>query len=145
VEARFGSFVLGFLEGLGSIAVTSLGLAALASAFSVPHPSASLFESVAQIGAALFVAFAVTLTAVRRGKSGRAEHLDWLGFGCGIGFAGLIGIGLSVALQAFREADHTGWIDLAGLAWALVALGMLGFVISVSPLMIFRSRESHGE
>ena len=144
-EARFGPFTLGFARGFGSIAGISLFLAYSAAHFSIGHPSEQLFESLAQIGAALFVAFAVTLAAVERGNFGRAEHANWLGFGCGSGFAGLIAVGVCLALQAYREAGHAGWLDLAGLAWAATALAMLGFAVSVGPLLIYRSRESHGE
>jgi len=123
-----------------------LGLAAclafLAGHYSIADPSASLLGDLAQIGVGLFIAFGVTTTAVERGNLGRAEHVNWLGFGCGTAFAALIGIGLCVVGQAYREAGHAGAFDEIAIAWATASLGVLGIAISLGPLVIYRSRES---
>lgn len=108
-------------------------------------PFLSGFEAIAQVGVGLFIAFGVTVAAVERGSFGRTEHVNWLGFGCGSAFAGLVGIGLCLGLQAYREAGHASWFDLVGLSWAVASLGMLGIAVALGPLMIYRSRESHGE
>lgn len=130
----------GFFSGLGNVTLLAAAVAVLGLTFGVADPSAGLLRQLAEVGVGLFVAFTVVIGTVELREGTRYEHLSWLGFGCGVGFSGLTGIGVCLALSAYREAGHAGWLDVCGLAWATASMLVLGVVISAGPLMTYRSR-----
>lgn len=65
------------------------------------------------------------------------DHLNWLGVTCGIGISALLGIGLSIALAAYREAGHASALDIFGLCWILSSTFMLGFFVALLPYAVF--------
>jgi hypothetical protein len=124
---------------LGHIALLAVALAAPAIKFSLSDPSPELFDHLSQAGIGLLVAFSVTLGSVGLGSDTHEGHVGWLGYGCGIGSAGLIGIAGCLALSS-KAASAPVAVDLLCLAWAIVALVFLGLVVVLGPLMIYESR-----
>jgi len=106
---------------------------------SIADPSAEVFRDLAQIGAAVFIAFAIT-TAGAAGITGDdlKLHLNWLGISCGLGLVGFLGILASAALAAFRDAGHAGVLDLLGFYWILSGLLLLGCLVAMLPYAAFR-------
>lgn len=58
---------------------------------------------------------------------------NWLGVTCGLGVSGFLAIGSSIALAAYRDAGHVGWLDILGLCWVVTGLGLLGLFVAVLP------------
>jgi len=130
--------LLGLLEGFGAVLAVAIMLSVAALAAPVSHPSPQLFGDLSQIGTGIFVAFSVAIagTGIRVGED-LAEHLNWLGNSCGVGIAGLIAIGTSVALAAYRGAHHVGSLDVIGLCWIVAALLMMGLLVAILPYAAF--------
>jgi hypothetical protein len=126
------------LEGFGAVLAVATMLSIAALTAPVAHPSAQLFNDLTQVGTGLFVAFSIAIAGVgiRVGED-VAEHLNWLGNGCGVGIAGLIAIGAGVALAAYRGAHHVGSLDVIGLCWIVAALLMMGVLVAVLPYAAF--------
>jgi hypothetical protein len=141
-KRRLGPAWAGFLQGIGCIAVLAAALAYLSNRFSLATPSPELFAGLAQAGVGLFVAFSVTIASVKARTGDEDEHVSWLAFGCGSALAGLVGIGISLALAAANPTAISVPLRLAGLSWAATSLAVLGIVISLGPLMIFRSHQA---
>jgi len=138
VENWFGPLLFGFIEGLGAIAVITFIFWGLAESSGVSDPSANTFRDLSQVGAAMFVAFAVATAGASAFTGGDLKnHLNWLGATCGLGLSGFLAIGSSVALAAFREAGHAGWLDILGLCWVGSAVAFLGGTVAILPYAAF--------
>lgn len=130
----FGPFLFGLLEGIAAPAAVALILWGVAELVGLAAPSSRLLGELAQIGAALFIAYAVA-TAGAAAFTGKdlKRHLSWLGFTSGGGLSGLLSIALGVGLAAYREAGHNGWVLLLGLSWIVTSLSLLGLVVALLP------------
>jgi hypothetical protein len=111
----------------------------MTSFVSVSDPSAEVFRDLAQIGAAVFIAFAIsTATAATITGADLKLHLRWLGNTCGLGLTGFFGTLASVGLAAYRDAGHSGWLDLLGLFWVIAGIVLLGCLVATLPYATFR-------
>jgi hypothetical protein len=139
VENWLGPFFSGLIEGIGSPLAVTLMFWGVAESRSVAVPAADVFRDLAQIGAALLIAFAVATTGASKtiGKDLR-DHLNWLGVTCGLGLCGFLAVAGSVALTAHRKAGHSGWLDILGLCWAATCLGLIGILVAFLPYAAFR-------
>lgn len=144
VENWLGPFLSGLIEGL----IAPLALAAVfwttTEWISVADPSPEVFRDLADVGAAVFIAFAVATAGAAAFTGGNLKlHLNWLGSACGVGLSGFFGILASVALAAYREAGHASWLDLFGLFWILAGITLLGSLVAALPYAAFNwSRQS---
>lgn len=96
-------------------------------------------RSAAEIAATLFVAWivqAVWMTA-RLERTGD-DRENWLGGATGLGVAGFMGIVISLLVAAHLEAGHRGFFDRFGLWWAAIALGALGLMVALHPVIVER-------
>jgi hypothetical protein len=126
------------IEGFGAVLLIALLLWSVAEWFSVASPSAQIFRDLAQIGAALFVAFAIATAGASAFSGGNIkDHINWVGVTCGLGVAGFLAICSSVALAAYRDAGHAGWLDILGLSWVVSGLGFLGLFVALLPYATF--------
>jgi hypothetical protein len=143
VEEWLGPFLYGLVEALLACAVLAIAFWAAAESSSVVHPSAQLFRDLAQLGAAIFIAFAIATAGAATFTGGELKlHVNWLGAACGLGLSGFLGIAASVALAAYREAGHSSWFDIFGLCWAGVSILLLGCFVAVLPYATFRWSKS---
>lgn len=103
------------------------------------QPSAGLLESMATIGAALLVAYAVESAAIARGSFARTNSNEtWLGGLVAAGAVGLLGIVIALALGERARVGH--WNALDDLAFAIAA-GSLLFLAVILVLMPWFSHE----
>ena len=139
IEEWLGPFLYGLTEALLSTAVMALLFWAAAESTSIPHPSAELFRDLMQLGAAVFIAFAVATAGAAAFNGGDLKlHVNWLGGACGLGLSGFLGLVASIGLAAYREAGHSGWLDIFGLCWIATSTLLLGCLIAVLPYTAFR-------
>jgi hypothetical protein len=128
----------GFITGFGVVAFVGALLSFIAVRYSIPDPSAALFRDLAQIGVGLLVAFSIAVAGAGfRADDDPNARLNWLSVGSGFGLTGLLGVGISVALAAYREADHRGALDQIGLGFVSAALMMLGLIVALLPYAAF--------
>jgi len=128
----------GILQALGSVAVATVGIGFALS--TIPAASPALLENVAQIGAALLVAYAVEAVWLAQRAEMDDEYEEWLGFLVGTGVAGLLAIAFGLLLSGHRAAGHENLVDDFGLAWSVVSLIILGGVLVLQPLLAMRYR-----
>ena len=128
----------GVVLALLSVAVATLGAAFFLS--TLPAASPELLRTVALIGAALVIAFAVEATWLAERVGQGDEYEEWLGFIAGAGIAGLIGVVVSLLVAEHLAAGHESLIDDIGVAWSTVSLTILGVVIVIQPLLANRFR-----
>lgn len=129
----------GFVNALGPVAVLVPMVTWLSIHFGLPDPPPEIFERLLQAGLGLFVAFSVTLAAIELKFDDEDKAVDWLGYGCGWGTAGLVAIAACTALSVNSISAPT-WVDIGFLWWSTVSLLVLGIIIAVGPLMIYRSK-----
>lgn len=96
-------------------------------------PSAALLVNVGQAGVGFLIAYSVSVAAIRIRRT--ADQEKWLGYTCGIGVAGLLGIVVCFAAAAYREAGHAGLVDKLCLVWATFSVLTLGGLIAFWPLV----------
>jgi hypothetical protein len=96
-------------------------------------PSAALLVNVGQAGVGFLIAYSVSVAAIRIRRT--ADQEKWLGYICGIGVAGLLGIVACFASAAYREAGHAGPFDKLGLVWSAFSILTLGGLIAFLPLV----------
>ncbi|HEV7771468.1 MAG TPA: hypothetical protein VGO66_12535 [Solirubrobacterales bacterium] len=124
------------------IGVTT-GLLVATAGLSAGDPSPQLLRDLAQLGAALFIAYSVA-TAGASFSEGRIpeEHLNWLGSICGVGASGLVGIGAGIALAAHREAGNASALDVIGLCWVIASIALMGLFVAALPYAVYSWRRS---
>jgi hypothetical protein len=134
VENWLGPFLSGLAEVLIGLSLVAMVLWGAAESNSLGHPSDQTFRDLAQVGAALLIAFAVaTATASAFTGGDLKDHINWLGGVCGIGISGFLGVAASVGLAAYREAGHAGWLDILGLCWIALSILLLGMLVALLP------------
>jgi hypothetical protein len=145
IENWLGSFLWGLMEGIAYPAVVTLVLWGLVMWADFADPSSTLLYALAQIGAALFIAYAIATAgaAAYTGKNLR-RHLSWLGFTCGGGITGVLGIAFSLGLAASRDAGHAGWLDLLGLSWIITSFSLLGLLVAMLPWLTYHWSRQEG-
>jgi cytochrome bd-type quinol oxidase subunit 2 len=132
----------GILRGIASVAISAVLVAVGALSAGLPAAEPELFDHLAQAGIGLLIAFTVAIAGVGMSEDTPDEHGRWLGYGCGFALSALAGIAGCLALSS--PSAHAGdALNIVCLAWSAVAFMMLGIVIAVSPLMIFRSNLPH--
>jgi hypothetical protein len=105
------------------------------------YPSAELCYALAGIGVAILLGYvieAVWMVGLAKRDKG---HENWLGFVCGLGLAGLLGIALALAVAAHRERGHGNLFDDIGAWWAISSLGLLGLLVVLHPFFVDRWRD----
>jgi hypothetical protein len=127
-------------KGLAEAACLVTGVSLMTAAglgFVAPRPSDSLLRSLAEIGAALLIAYAIEISWLVRASRARplAEREARLGVFVGLGAAGLLGIALALAIAEPASEHHWTRLDEIAFAWAIVSLGMLGLVVVLQPLI----------
>jgi hypothetical protein len=132
LKDRLDPFRLGFIGGIGSVAVLTVSLLVMAWGWSLTDPSADLFRDLAALGAALFVAYSVA-AGTTGPRLHKGSHQNWLGSSCGLGIGGLTGIAMSIGLAAYRDAGHAGALDVVGLCWIVANLTLLGVFVAMLP------------
>lgn len=136
---------VGVLDGLGTVVVMTVALLVVANSLSLPDPSHELFRDLAQFGAALFIAYSVATAGAGFSTDKIDEHLNWLGSICAVGACGLLGIGASIALAAYREAGHASTLDIVGLCWVVASLTLMGALVAVLPYAVYSWNRSARE
>ncbi len=128
---------------LKPLALISLLAILLAVGLRSAYPAADLMYTVAQIGIAVVFAFIVEIVWIgeRADRSDGNDHRDWLGVSCGLAFAGMLGVALSLAVGAHREAGHANFLDAIGLWWSVASLALLGVVVAIQPWITDLYRE----
>jgi len=96
-------------------------------------PPQALFENFAQVGATVFVAYAVATTGVAYRKDAIEQHVHWLGSTCGVGALAVTGLGISLLLAAERDAGHGGVWFTVGLCWIAATVALMGVFIAFLP------------
>jgi hypothetical protein len=144
VENWLGPFLSGLIESMAASLTIALVFWGGLESLTVAAPSAQVFRDLSQVGAAFFVAFAVATAGAAAFAGGNLkEHVNWLGYVCGIGVSGFLAIASSIALAAYRDAGHTGWPSTLGLCWVGTGIGLLGILVAGLPYAAFRwSRRS---
>lgn len=96
-------------------------------------------RSIASIGATLLVAWAVegAWMATKNERDGE-DRENWLGSTAGFGVAGLLGIAIALLVAEHRAAGHGNFLDSLGLWWSVVALGLLGTLVVMYPVIVDR-------
>lgn len=128
----------GVLQALGSVAVATVGIGFALN--TIPTASPALLENIAQIGAALLIAYTVEAVWLAQRAEMDDEYEEWLGFLVGTGIAGLLAIAFALLLSGHRAAGHDNLIDDFGLAWAVISLAILGGVLVLQPVLAMRYR-----
>jgi hypothetical protein len=125
----------------GGLGVLGLLVACAPLALLIPVPSDRLFESAAQIGATLLIAFAVEIGwVVKESDRQEAQREEWVGFVSSLGSAGFSGILVSLALVEHLSAGHENWLDRFGFAWVLASLLLLGIFVAIQPATTYAWR-----
>jgi hypothetical protein len=102
----------------------------------VDGPSAHFFESLAQIGATVLVAYAVQTAWVLQVSHKRgAARENWVGMTTGLGVCAFLGIGIALFLS--NHLGALGWLEECGFAWAIVSIGFLGLWIALQPWAMY--------
>lgn len=115
----------------------------LAVYYAIPTPPAWLFDSIAQIGVGLLIAFTIAVAAVRSRRGDRPEdHLAWLCVGAGVSLGTLIAIALSLGLAAYVEAGHGGFIARLGIGFVAAAVFVSGLMVALLPYFAFSWQQS---
>jgi len=123
----------GVLEGIWIVTLTAGFLFALLTV--APHPSPELLRDIASLGGALVLAYVVEMTWLVQVKK-RDEK--FVGLATALGVAGLAGTFLMLLLAAHRQAGHGNVLDTIGFSWALASLILLGLIVTIHPLLVYR-------
>jgi hypothetical protein len=102
---------------------------------SLAYPSEGLLYAMASIGASFFLAYVLEAVWLAGKVERNIESENWLGFVTGLGFAGLSGIGVALAVAAHRAAGHGNLLDDLGFCWSASSLLLLGALVAVQPLL----------
>lgn len=130
---------MGILESLGVVAVLAAALAAFGWSVGAAHPSAEVFRDLQDVSVGIVLAFVIATAGVRiRVGDELRAHVNWLGITSGLGLAGFVAIGLTVALASYREAGNTGLVDVIGLCWIASALLVIGCLVAILPYALYQ-------
>lgn len=132
----------GFASAIGGIFLLGGALTVSVGLF-CSQPSAELLWTLAQVGVGLLIAYSVAFASVEKDLSrqgSRDRHEDWLGFVGGCGSSGLAGIIIALIAASHREAGHASFLDDAGLWYSVSAIGMLGVVVAILPILSYEWR-----
>ena len=142
-ERDGGAIWIGLAQGLGGMAtmVVVLALAVELSGLELTLAEPT-FETLAQLGAILLVAYSVEVAAAISRARARADvSASWLGLVVGVGASGLLGIAAAIGGAEWSrdvfEATTTG-NSLAVASLALV--GYLGVMVVIFPLLAWQRR-----
>lgn len=98
--------------------------------------SGQFFETVAQLGATLLVAYAFetgTMIKALRKRGPNQEKL--VGFVSALGLSGLIGAATSLVLS--EHGGQLSTFELVACAFSLSSIGMLGLLVALQPVLIY--------
>jgi hypothetical protein len=126
----------GMVQALGSIAVLAAIGAFVGRDMAYPPPE--LLYSIASAGVAILLGYVVEAVWMVNRAERKEWHESWLGFVCGVGLAGLMGIATALLVAAHREAHHGSLADDFGLWWSVASLGCLGILVTLHPLVVDR-------
>ena len=122
--------------GLLAILAVSVSFGALLLISNRVDPSPSFGALLAQIGAALLIAYCVQMSWVVRVTVARnAFYERWIGFVTGLGVLGLSGIAAAVVLADRDAADSVARDAL--LCWSMASIAILGGLVAFSPALIY--------
>lgn len=101
----------------------------------VPAPSVRLMDGIASLGTGLLLAYVVEAVWATRQMRSAHDYEKRLGFLVGLATTGLAGIVIALLVSAHLAAGHSNLLDVAGLAWVVVSLGLLGGFVVTQPLL----------
>ncbi len=133
--SRLSPLQRGLFEAFGLVSLCSLAFvfAALRYADHLPH---DLLTTFAQVGSALFIAYAVEVSSWMRISWRRGgDEENWLGTCIGLAICGLLGIGLLLVLSG--GGGERSAIEELAFCWAVVSLGLMGLMVAVLPWAIY--------
>jgi membrane protease YdiL (CAAX protease family) len=134
---KLGDAWVNVFEAVGILVLVAITLTVAALALSISHPSPQLLRDLTQVGAALFVAYAIAIAAIRpEPGEDEKDHRNFLWGFIGIGMCGLSALGVGLALTAYREAGHAGTLDVVGLCWMVAAFLVLGLLVALYPIYV---------
>lgn len=117
-------------------AIVAALLAAIAGLGFDLRLSADLPAAMAQVGAALLVAYAVETSWVLKASRLRtARRRSWVGFTAAVGSAGLLGI--AVCLVLAEDGGVSGLLAEVAFLWSAVSLLLLGLIVALAPFFAF--------
>jgi hypothetical protein len=96
-----------------------------------------MLRDLAQIGATLFVAYAVEVSWLEKVSPVQtAARERWIGIVLGVGACGLLGIIVSLGLAERAAVGHWAWLDEIAFAGVSASLGLLAMVVALCPLLV---------
>jgi hypothetical protein len=101
-----------------------------------PEIPAETFDTGAQIGATLLVAYAIETSwwlKVSRRRSSNREN--WVGYVSGIGLCGFIGVAVSLILSV--GPVDLSWFESYWMVWSFFTLLLLGGLVATLPMLIY--------
>src|SRR6187402_235811 len=124
----------GFVETFAVIGFSTLLLFPMLALLDPAIP-AETFDTAAQIGATLLIAYAVeTSWWLKNSRLRGTKRENWVGYASGIGACGFVGVGIALVLST--SAAGLNWIEVLGASWALLAISLLGGLVATLPLLI---------
>lgn len=126
----------GVFFGIGIALISGGPLIPLVSDFD-QRLSEQFFETLAQIGATLLIAFAVEQAALIRALGIRDLAREaFAGFAVCLGAMGVVGSGVALGLS--QDAGHLrGPWDAALCAFSFVSIGLLGMLVAIRPMLAY--------
>jgi cytochrome bd-type quinol oxidase subunit 2 len=123
----------GLLKTVPLIAVLSGCIYVLLNAFT-SEITASPLDDLAQIGATLFIAYALeTASLVKIDGSRDAKHEEWLGVVTAFGACAFLGIGICLVLNDGSKSLND--LESAAFSVAVTSIGMLGILVAAFPYL----------
>jgi hypothetical protein len=104
------------------------------------YPSPELMRSTAEIGVTILLGWiveAVWMTTQLQ-RQGEDEREDWLGGMAGLGLSGFLAVVVALLVSEHRTAGHANFLDALGLWWSVIALGALGIMVTLHPVIVDR-------
>jgi cytochrome bd-type quinol oxidase subunit 2 len=102
------------------------------------RPQREFLSDLAGVGATIFVAFVIEMSAIVLWSTRYNSEDDALsGESVGFGLAALLGVGFALALTNHDRAHALTLLEELGFAWSLVSLGMLGLLVAAYPYMLY--------
>lgn len=95
-------------------------------------------RSIAGAGIAILLGYVIEAVWMVNRAERKEWHENWLGFVCGLGLGGLLGVTAALAVAAHREGGHGSVVDHVGLWWSVSSIGLLGILVTLHPLVVDR-------